>query len=427
MASSPASPSALFFLLLLLFTTTTLLLPTSSASSSSSSSSASLFSPLFESWCDRHGKVYNSHEEKLHRFRVFQDNLAFITNHNRNSNSSYNLGLNQFADLTSAEFRASRLGLAPAIASVTRRPSTEVLFDGAVGGDIPASVDWRKEGAVTPVKDQGSCGDCWAFSATGAIEGINKIVTGSLISLSEQELCDCDGSYNSGCNGGLMDYAFKWIIQNQGLDTEADYPYRGVQSTCRREKLNQRVVTIDSYSDIPAKNEKLLLQAVAKQPVSVGICGSERAFQLYSKGIFSGPCSTSLDHAVLVVGYGSENGKDYWIVKNSWGASWGMSGYAHMLRTSGDPQGICGINMLASYPIKTGLNPPPPTPEPVKCDTFSRCPAGSTCCCTRHLFRICISWSCCNLPSAVCCKDHRYCCPYDYPICDSVSKKCLRL
>ncbi|CAN6440632.1 unnamed protein product [Victoria cruziana] len=257
MAGSPdllASFTALLFLFLLL--TTTLLFPASSASSS-----ASLFTPLFESWCDRHGKVYNSHEQKLHRFRIFQESLAFITNHNQNSNSSYTLGLNQFADLTNAEFRASRLGLAPDIASVTKRPSTAVLLDGGFDGDIPSSVDWRKEGAVTPAKDQGRCSDCWAFSATGAVEGINKIFTGSLISLSEQELCDCDNSYNNGCNGGLMDYAYKWIIRNQGMDTEADYPYKGLQSTCRREKLNQRVVTIDSYSDIPANDERLLLLA----------------------------------------------------------------------------------------------------------------------------------------------------------------------
>ncbi|KAL0323150.1 UNVERIFIED_CONTAM: Cysteine proteinase RD21A [Sesamum angustifolium] len=206
-------------------------------------------------------------------------------------------------------------------------------------------------------------------STTGAVEGINKIVTGSLISLSEQELIDCDRSYNDGCGGGLMDYAYQFIIKNKGIDSEKDYPYRGREGTCNKEKLKKHVVTIDSYADIPAKNEKKLQQAVATQPVSVGICGSEASFQLYSGGIFTGPCSASLDHAVLIVGYDSKDGKDYWIIKNSWGRSWGMDGYMHMQRNTGNGEGLCGINMLASYPIKTSPNPPPsPSPGPVRSD-----------------------------------------------------------
>ncbi|MQL90653.1 hypothetical protein Taro_023247, partial [Colocasia esculenta] len=272
-----------------------------------------------------------------------------------------------------------------------------------------------------------SAGDCWAFSATGAIEGINKIVTGTLVSLSEQELCDCDKTYNTGCNGGLMDYAFKWVIENHGIDTEDDYPYQAAEKPCLKNKLSRRVVSIDGYTDVPANNEQLLLQAVAKQPVSVGICGSERQFQLYSKGIFSGPCSTSLDHAVLIVGYGSENGVDYWIVKNSWGQRWGINGYMHMLRNSGDSHGVCGINMMPSFPTKTTPNPPPsPGPSPTKCSLLTYCPAGSTCCCTWTVFGVCLSWSCCELDSAVCCDDHRYCCPHDYPVCDTRKKQCFK-
>lgn len=223
-----------------------------------------------------------------------------------------------------------------------------------------------------------------------------------------------------------MDYAFKWVIKNQGIDTEDDYPYRAGEGNCLKNKLQRRAVTIDGYTDIPANSEDLLLQAVATQPVSVGICGSERSFQLYSKGIFTGPCSTSLDHAVLIVGYGSQNGIDYWILKNSWGTSWGMDGYMHMQRKSGSKQGICGINMMASYPTKTSPNPPSPEPSPAKCSLFTYCPAGSTCCCTMRLLGICFSWSCCGLDSAVCCKDHRYCCPHDYPVCDSSTKQCFK-
>ncbi|KAF9602235.1 hypothetical protein IFM89_025945 [Coptis chinensis] len=268
-------------------------------------------------------------------------------------------------------------------------------------------------------------GACWAFSSTGSIEGINQIVTGSLVSLSEQELVDCDQSYNSGCGGGLMDYAFQWVIKNRGIDTENDYPYQAGDSACNKNKMTRRVVTIDSYTDVPESDEEKLRQAVAIQPVSVGLCGSERSFQLYSKGIFSGPCSKSLDHAVLIVGYGSENGVDYWILKNSWGTNWGMNGYMHMQRNSGDKQGVCGINMLASYPVKTSPNPPP-SPSPTKCSLLTSCGSGETCCCGRRLLGICFSWKCCGLDSAVCCKDHRSCCPHDYPICDTNEQKCYK-
>ncbi|KAK9271068.1 hypothetical protein L1049_026657 [Liquidambar formosana] len=386
-------------------------------------------SGLYNTWCEEHGKTYSSQEEKQYRLRVFEDNLAFVTQHNAaGNNSSYTLSLNGFADLTHHEFKASRLGLSAAAAADTidfdrRRPLLE-LDD---VGEIPSSVDWRKDGAVTHVKDQGSCGACWSFSATGAIEGINKIVTGSLVSLSEQELVDCDRSYNSGCGGGLMDYAYQFIIDNQGIDTEDDYPYQAGERSCQKDKLKRHVVTIDGYTDVSPNNEKRLLQAVAVQPVSVGICGSERAFQLYSKGIFTGPCSTSLDHAVLIVGYGSENGVDYWIVKNSWGTRWGMDGYIHMLRNSANSQGVCGINMLASYPTKTSPNPPPPpSPAPTICDLFTSCSEGETCCCTLRFVGVCFSWKCCELDSAVCCKDHRYCCPHDYPVCDTKRKQCLK-
>ncbi|OVA08706.1 Granulin [Macleaya cordata] len=345
-------------------------------------------------------------------------------------NSSYTLALNAFADLTHHEFKASRLGLtfvpSDVVGSNPRR-SSSLLGGSGVVGDIPASLDWRNNGAVTPVKDQGSCGACWSFSATGAIEGINKIVTGSLVSLSEQELVDCDKSYNSGCSGGLMDYAYQWVIKNEGIDTEEDYPYQAGDRTCNKNKLQRRIVTIDGYTDVPANDEKELLQAVASQPVSVGICGSDTSFQLYSKGIFTGPCSTSLDHAVLIVGYGSENGVDYWIVKNSWGTSWGMNGYMHMLRNGPNAEGVCGVNKLASYPTKTSPNPPsPPNPGPSKCSLLTHCEAGETCCCAWRLLGLCLSWKCCPLDAAVCCKDHQYCCPHDYPICDTKTKQCLK-
>ncbi|KAL9312533.1 hypothetical protein ACSQ67_017985 [Phaseolus vulgaris] len=420
----------LFFSLILLFT---LYLPFASASDTSD---------LFERWCKEHAKTYSSEEEKRYRFHVFEDNYAFVSQHNRNANdnnSTYTLSLNAFADLTHHEFKTSRLGFSPSLLRFKRVQNQQprhLLHN-------PSQIDWRQSGAVTPVKDQASCGACWAFSATGAIEGINKIVTGSLESLSEQELVDCDTSYNSGCEGGLMDYAYQFVIDNKGIDTEDDYPYQARQRPCNKDKnacipklvgpstmehdfsLKRHIVTIDDYVDLPP-NEEELLKAVASQPVSVGICGSERAFQLYSQGIFSGPCSTSLDHAVLIVGYGSENGVDYWIVKNSWGKYWGIDGYIHMIRNTGDPKGICGINTLASYPIKTKPNPPPP-PAPVRCNLFTHCSEGETCCCAKSFLGICFSWKCCGLTSAVCCKDKRHCCPRDYPICDTEKSQCLKI
>ncbi|XP_050158736.1 low-temperature-induced cysteine proteinase [Malus sylvestris] len=385
-------------------------------------------SELFEAWCKQYGKSYPSPQEKLRRLSVFEGNLNFVTRHNEMGNSSYTLSLNAFSDLSHSEFKASRLGFSPSFIGLKREPDRK---PGLLARDVPSSIDWRKEGAVTKVKDQGSCGACWAFSTTGAIEGINKIVTGSLLSLSEQELIDCDRVYpNSGCSGGLMDDAFEFVIENNGVDTEDDYPYKGSDGTCNKKKLKRHAVTIDDYTDVPPNDEEQLLQAVANQPVSVGICGSDIAFQLYSKGIFTGPCSNSLDHAVLIVGYGSENGVDYWIVKNSWGKGWGMNGYIHMLRDHSNSQGVCGINSLASYPIKTGQNPPlpPPSPPPgpTKCDLFTHCAAGETCCCAKRFIGICFAWRCCELNSAVCCKDHDHCCPHDYPICDTERALCLK-
>ncbi|XP_022635955.1 cysteine proteinase RD21A [Vigna radiata var. radiata] len=195
---------------------------------------------------------------------------------------------------------------------------------------------------------------CWSFSAIGAVQGINKIVIGELISLSEQELVGCDTGYNMGCNGGLMDYAFEFIINNGDIDSEEDYPYRAVDGICDQYRKNVKVVSIDSYKDVNSYDESALKKAVANQPVSVAIERGGREFQLCSSGVFSRRCGTTLDHGVVVVEYGTENDHDYWIMRNSWGADWGEEGYIRIERNLGNSRsGKCGIAIEPSYPVKS--------------------------------------------------------------------------
>ncbi|XP_010526865.1 PREDICTED: cysteine protease XCP1 [Tarenaya hassleriana] len=304
---------------------------------------------LFGSWMSKHSKFYGSLEERVHRFEIFRDNLMHINRRN-NEISSYWLGLNEFADLTHDEFKNRYLGLSKPEISRKRETSAKFRYRDVDG--LPKSVDWRKKGAVTPVKNQGSCGSCWAFSTVAAVEGINQIATGNLTTLSEQELVDCDRIFNNGCNGGLMDYAFEYIISSGGLHKEDDYPYLMEEGTCQEQKEDMELVTISGYEDVPHNDEESLLKALAHQPVSVAIEASGRDFQFYRGGVFDGPCGTDLDHGVAAIGYGSSKGSGYIIVKNSWGSRWGERGYIRMKINTGKPEGLCGINKLASYPTK---------------------------------------------------------------------------
>ncbi|KAF6156878.1 hypothetical protein GIB67_000418 [Kingdonia uniflora] len=221
---------------------------------------------------------------------------------------------------------------------------------------LPSSVDWRERGAVNGIKDQGSCGSCWAFSTIASVEGINQIRSGDLVSLSEQKLVDCDKKVNEGCNGGLMDYAFQFIVENGGISSEGDYPYTERDNKCDITKKKTVSVTIDGYEDIPANSDESLLKAVSHQPVSVAIEAGVPYFQFYWKGVFSRTCGTDLDHGVAIVGYGVSEGNKYWIVKNSWGSDRGEDGYIKMQRNRAR-EGLCGINKMASYPIKSGPSP----------------------------------------------------------------------
>ncbi|KAF6156447.1 hypothetical protein GIB67_001490 [Kingdonia uniflora] len=301
-----------------------------------------------EQWMILHGRVYKDAAEKERKFNIFKDNVKLIESHNSIWERTYKLSLNKFADQTIEEFKAARNGYKPSLTKSTIPPTFK--YENVTA--VPSSMDWRKKGAVTPVKDQGQCGCCWAFSAVAAMEGITQLKTGKLVSLSEQELVDCDvEGEDQGCNGGLMDDAFTFIQQNKGLATEVTYPYAGVDNTCNAKKAASHAAKINGHEDVPVNNEKALLKAVANQPISVAIDASGSAFQFYSSGVFTGECGTQLDHGVTAVGYGTDaDGTKYWLVKNSWGAEWGESGYIRMQRDVDAKEGICGIAMASSYP-----------------------------------------------------------------------------
>jgi len=254
--------------------------------------------------------------------------------------------INKFADMSDYEFAQMKGYKRELRANKTKN----VKLISEVG--LPASVDWVAAGAVTPIKDQGQCGACWAFSTTGSIEGVEFINTGKLISLSEQQLVDCSKAYgNMGCNGGLMDNAFKYTEKYE-LETEAEYPYTAAGGTCAY-KATEAEVGTSSYHDVTQDSPSQLLAAVAQQPVSVAIEADKAVFQSYTGGIItSSLCGTSLDHGVLVVGYGSEAGQDYWKLKNSWGTTWGEAGYFRILRSTATGPGICGLQEEPSYPTQ---------------------------------------------------------------------------
>lgn len=303
-----------------------------------------------------HSKKYINPVEERFRQKVFLENRRKIAKHNQlyeMGKVTYKLGLNKYSDLLHQEFVEAMNGFNRTASKSykSKRTSKAVTFIGPVF-DVPTSIDWRTKGAVTPVKDQGHCGSCWSFSATGALEGQHFRQTGELVSLSEQNLIDCSGKYgNEGCNGGIVDEAFQYVVDNGGIDTEESYPYEAVDGTCRYNAANSGA-TEKNFVDIPVGDEAKLMKALATVgPVSVAIDASHESFHFYREGIYyDQECSSEdLDHGVLAVGYGTdENGQDYWIVKNSWGTSWGEDGYILMARNRNNH---CGIATSASYPL----------------------------------------------------------------------------
>ncbi|TSK34800.1 Cathepsin S [Bagarius yarrelli] len=300
-------------------------------------------------WKKNHSKTYTSELEELGRREIWERNLRLITLHNLESSlgvHTYDLGMNHLGDLTREEILQQFAGTRVPH-NLNRRSST---FVGYAGISVPDSVDWRDKGYVTEVKNQGSCGSCWAFSAAGALEGQLKRTTGQVKSLSPQNLVDCSSKYgNKGCNGGFMTHAFQYVIDNHGIDSDEAYPYIAVDGQCKYEQ-SQRAANCTSYGYVSEGDEEQLKQAVANiGPISVAIDATRPSFILYRSGIYQDPsCSQDVNHGVLLVGYGSLNGQDYWLVKNSWGTRFGDEGYIRIARNHGN---MCGIASYACYPI----------------------------------------------------------------------------
>mmetsp|Transcript_72563 Transcript_72563/g.155422 ORF Transcript_72563/g.155422 Transcript_72563/m.155422 type:complete len:363 (+) Transcript_72563:92-1180(+) len=316
---------------------------------------AARYRKAFARFEEEHGRLYHSIEEREARFNIFKANLDYIEAENAKGHR-YSLGLTAFADQTADEVKESFSGLSGSA------PKTQQLWgslqhlgtDRYSGSDLPVSVDWAASGAVTTPKNQGSCGSCWAFSTTGALEGAWEIATGKLVSVSEQQLVDCSRKFGEqGCSGGMMDGGFQYA-ETTAMCSEASYPYEAKNGICRANATQCKVAIpkggVVGFKDVKEDDEEALMDAVSQQPVSVAIEADEMAFQMYHSGVLTGKCGARLDHGVLAVGYGMENGTKYWLVKNSWGPTWGVHGFVKVLRGKKGP-GECGIKMNPSYPV----------------------------------------------------------------------------
>ena len=335
---------------------------------------------VWQSFKEEHNKVYANENEETTRRLIWESKVRFVHKHNIEASlgkHTYTVKINKFSDLTNKEFRAMMNGFNMTMHKLAQKNKPSVIghkFENPTVA-VPDSVDWRTKGYVTPIKDQGQCGSCWAFSAVASLEGQHFKQSGKLVSLSEQNLVDCSGKFgNQGCNGGLMDQAFSYIKANKGIDTEKSYPYTAEVSLnfhfnnnlasyyimvflnrikdgkCRFKPANVGA-TDTGFTDITSEDEDALTQAIATVgPISVAIDASQDSFQSYSDGVYSDDdcSSTELDHGVTAVGYGTQDGQDYYIVKNSWGTSWGQEGYILMARNSNN---MCGIATVASYPL----------------------------------------------------------------------------
>ena len=329
----------------------------------SASVSATVIDKFYQ-WAETHKiALPEGDHELLHILENWKNNDRIIADTNA-KNLSYTLGHNAFSGMSSEEFAEHmHFGLNREILETTGLRGFSETLDTDLA---ETSVDWRTKNAVTPVKNQKQCGSCWSFSTTGALEGIYAIKRGTLVSYSEQQLVDCDyiraGGTSLGCNGGDMKSAMEWIGKNNGLCTESAYPY--VSGDTKTNGPCQKSCSIVSGSDISTtvsvsvNSDSAMMSALSQQPVSIAIEADQSSFQLYKSGVFTGACGTNLDHGVLLVGYGTMNGLDYYILKNSWDVTWGSQGYMYIARgvdASGKPynggKGQCGLLMQGVYPV----------------------------------------------------------------------------
>jgi len=288
-------------------------------------------------------------KEFMKRLQIFASNLDLFEKHNADKTQTFQMGVNQFTHLTFDEFKdAVHIG-GTRIPNLRRNPHGP-MHVAKEGEKLASELNWVTKGAVTPVKNQGNCGSCWSFSATGAMEGGRWVAGHGLTSLSEQQLVSCD-TVDGGCNGGWMDDAFNFALGNGGICSEESYPYTS-GTTGKSGSCSSGCSAVDNtkpsgWTDVDGtKNgEANLMSAINVSPVAVAIQANQIAFQTYKGGVLTGTCGDRLDHGVLAVGYGTENGVDYWLVKNSWGDSWGEAGYIKIARADNK----CGIQDAASY------------------------------------------------------------------------------
>uniref|UniRef100_A0ACD5UVV0 Uncharacterized protein n=1 Tax=Avena sativa TaxID=4498 RepID=A0ACD5UVV0_AVESA len=324
----------------------------------------------FHRWMTAHGRTYPSAQEKLRRLEVYRRNVELIEAMNRESaRLGYELGENEFTDLTNEEFMARYTGAA------VPREDGDAMADGmgpiitTLAGDVsegsrasivdlnatavtppPLNFDWRDKGVVTPAKAQGRCGCCWAFATVATVESLNKIKGGQLLDLSEQELLDCDVADQHGCKGGYIEEALNWIKSKGGAVTEATYPYKERQGQCKDVGSATRYGKITGARRV--RGEPQMKLAVLERPVGVLIDARGAILQNYKTGIYKGPCTTMQNHAVVLIGYGVTNtGEEYWILKNSWGSGWGQKGFFFMRRGADGVKGLCGIAVWGTYPL----------------------------------------------------------------------------
>jgi C1A family cysteine protease len=366
-----------------------------------------------------------SDSEKSKRKDIFASAASYVDKQNAHSHSMQqekwrthapSLTLNRFSDLTRDEF-VVRNGFRHASDALKMRSQATFAFSGG-SPSKGRSWDWRDQGVITPVKDQGQCGSCWTFSITGAIEGAAAIANDSgtvwpqsqHAGFSEDEIKDCAKVPNElmGCEGGDMRLGMDWVHNNTGIDSEGQYRYSAFDQRCDWQKERVSVVSIAGRQDIPP-NSPAMLDALSVGPVSIAIDASSQDFQYYSRGVYSGECGNdkaSLDHGVLAVGYAlygtTSNRTGYIIVKNSWG-DWGDDGYIKLRYNADDDNGQCGMNLEATLPVGAKMHPATPTPPPPpQCskrtifkDAFF-CEYNTTCCCDhKNIFKQCV-YTCCE-------------------------------